>query len=120
MALAQMRQCKLWFAAESGNWRLAAYELTALRDAFQDMARDYPTHKQAPVPINEAIDTIMTGPLSDLGTAIEKADRKLFEGAYDAVTDGCNACHGATDYGFIVIQRPKSNPYSNQKFPPEK
>ncbi len=118
MALAQMRHSKMWFAAEAGNWKLAAYELSALRDGFQDAARFYPTHKQAPVSINEALETIMTDPLSELGKAIEKADRKSFERAYDTVTDGCNACHQATDYGSIVVQRPKANPYSNQAFAP--
>ena len=119
MGLAQMRHSKLWFAGEAGNWKLAAYELSEMQEGFADVVRYHPTHKQSPVPIDEAVKTIMAEPLSDLGKAIAKADRKVFESAYDTVTDGCNACHQATDFGYIVVQRPKANPYSNQVFAPE-
>ncbi|HEY2796780.1 MAG TPA: hypothetical protein VGK26_02720 [Thermoanaerobaculia bacterium] len=119
MGLAQMRHSKMWFAAQAGNWKLAAYELDEMKEGFADVVKYFPTHKQSPVPIDQAIETMMTEPLSDLGKAIEKKDKKLFETAYDTVTDGCNACHQATDYGFLVVQRPKANPYSNQVFPPQ-
>lgn len=119
MGLAQMRHSKMWFAAEAGNWKLAAYELGAMKEAFEDVVKHFPTYKQSPVPIDQAMETIMADPLSDLGKAIEKADRKGFEKAYDTVTDGCNACHEATEYGSIVVQRPRANPYSNQIFAPQ-
>ncbi len=119
MGLAQMRQSKLWFAGEAGNWKLAAYELDELQEGFDDIVREHKTHPKSPVPIDQAVQTIMTEPLAELARAIEKKDRKVFEKAYDAVTDGCNACHGATDHGFVVIRRPNSNPYSNQSFAPE-
>ncbi len=119
MGLAQMRQSKLWFAAESGNWKLAAYELDELKEGFEDVVKHHATHKKSPVPIDQAVETIMTEPLAELQKAIEQKDRNLFEKAYDTVTDGCNACHEATDHGFIVLQRPKANPYSNQVFAPQ-
>jgi len=120
MGLAQMRHTKLWFAAQAGNWKLAAFELDEMKEGFADVVKFFPTHKQSPVPINEAVETMMTEPLSELGKAIEKGDRRTFEKAYDTVTDGCNACHQATDFGFLVVQRPKANPYSNQVFAPQR
>ena len=120
MGLAQMRHTKLWFAAQAGNWKLAAYELDELKEGFADVVKFFPTHKQSPVPIDQAVETMMTEPLSELGKAIEKGDRKTFEKAYDTVTDGCNACHQAADFGFLVVQRPKANPYSNQVFAPQR
>jgi hypothetical protein len=119
MSLAQMRQSKLWFAGEAGNWKLAAYELDELKEVFADVVRYHASHKNSPVPIDQAVETIITEPLADLGKAIAAKDRKLFEKAYDTVTDGCNACHQATDHWFVVLHRPKSNPYSNQSFAPE-
>jgi hypothetical protein len=120
MTLAQTRQSKMWFAGEAGNWKLAAYELDELKEGFADVVRYHASHKNSPVPIDQAVETMMTEPLSELGQAIEKKDRALFEKTYDTVTEGCNACHQATDYGFIVVQRPKSNPFSNQSFAPER
>ena len=112
----QMRHAKVWFAGEAGNWQLAAYEADELREGFTDIARLHPTHKNAPVPIDQAIETIMTEPLDKLSQAITRADRNAFEEAFDTVTEGCNGCHQATDYGFSVLQRPKSNPFPNQDF----
>jgi hypothetical protein len=119
MGLAQMRHSKLWFAAEAGNWKLAAYELDELKEGFEDVVKYHPTHKKSPVPIDQAVETIIAEPVAELGKAIEKQDKALFEKAYDTVTDGCNSCHEATDHPFIVLQRPKANPYSNQVFAPQ-
>jgi hypothetical protein len=112
----QMRHAKLWLAGEAGNWPLAAYECTELREGFEEIARLHPTHKEAPVPIDQAIETIITEPVDKLAQAIAAKDRKAFEASFDTVTDGCNSCHQATNYGFSVLQRPKSNPFPNQDF----
>jgi hypothetical protein len=120
MTLQQMRHAKLWFAGQAGNWKLAAYEAKEIREGLGDIARVHPTHKDAPVPIDQAIETIMTDPLARLGEAIEKRDRRAFGDAYDTVTEGCNGCHQATDFGFNVVQRPSTNPFSNQSFAPPK
>jgi hypothetical protein len=114
----QMRHTKLWLAGEAGNWKLAAYEVAELREGFDEIARLHPTHKEAPVPIDQAIETIIKEPIDNLTQAIAKADRKAFEETFDTVTAGCNGCHEATDYGFSVLQRPKSNPFPDQNFAP--
>ena len=115
-----MRHAKLWFAGEAGNWKLAAYELDELKEGFDDVVRYHATHKDSPVPIGEAVQKIMTEPLAGLGAAIDKQDPAAFTRAYDAVTDGCNRCHQATNFGFNVVQRPATNPYSNQAFSPQR
>jgi hypothetical protein len=120
MSLNQMRHSKLWFAGKARNWKLAAYELDELREGFDDVTRYYAAqHKDSPIPIGEAVEKIMTEPLGAVGRAIEKQDPAGFVGAYDALTDGCNRCHQATNFGFNVVQRPTSNPYSNQVFAPQ-
>jgi hypothetical protein len=118
MAFQQMRHAKLWFAAEAGNWDLANYELGELREGFADIARLHPTQEGSPVPIDQAIETMLTDPLGNLGKAIAAKDRRAFEDAYGMLTEGCNSCHQATNHGFDVVQRPKSNTFGNQSFAP--
>jgi hypothetical protein len=118
MTFNQMRHAKLWFAGEAGNWKLARYELDELGEGFDDVVRYHPTHKDSPVPIGPSVEKIIRGPLAEVGRAIEAQDRARFERAFDAVTDGCNRCHQATNFGFNVVQRPTSNPFSNQVFAP--
>lgn len=118
MTLQQMRHTKLWLAGDAGNWPLAAYELEELEEGFEDAATFHPTHKDAPVPIDQAITKIMTQPLADAKAAVKAKDRVRFAEAFDGVTDGCNDCHRATDFSFNVVRRPATNPYPNQVFAP--
>ena len=116
MTLTQMRHAKLWFAGQAANWSLAAYELDELNEGMQDAATFHPTHKDAPLPIPGLIDKIMTDPVQRLRKAIDAHDASGFTQAFDALTEACNACHRATNFGFNVVIRPSGNPYSNQAF----
>lgn len=118
MAANQMRHSKLWFAGQAGNWALAAYELDELKEGLDDAARFHPVHKDSPLPVPALIQKIMTQPMTDLGAAIEAHDGGGFAARYDALTAACNSCHQATNFGFNVVTRPSSNPYTNQAFTP--
>jgi cytochrome c556 len=41
----------------------------------------------------------------------ENGDWDAIDASFDGLVDTCNACHQATDYGFINIQRTDVNPY---------
>lgn len=116
MTLTQMRHSKLWFAGQAGNWALASYELEELNEGMDDAATYHPTHKDAPLPIPGLIDKIMKDPIQQLQHAIDAHDAARFTQSFDAVTDACNACHRAANFGFNVVVRPTANPYSNQAF----
>jgi hypothetical protein len=118
MTLTQMRHAKLWLAGQAGNWSLAAYELDELNEGMQDAAIFHPTHKDAPLPIPALIGKIMTDPLLQLERAIKARDNSGFTQAFDTVTEACNSCHRATNFGFNVVTRPNANPYANQAFEP--
>jgi hypothetical protein len=118
MSLQQMRHTKLWLAGSAGNWPLAAYELDELHEGFDDVVHFHPTHKDAPLPLNQLVPKIVEQPLKDLDAAITAKDPKRFATAYDALTAGCNSCHQATNFGFNVVVRPGANPYPNQSFAP--
>lgn len=116
MAATQMRHTKLWFAGQAGNWPLASYELDELKEGFEDAVKYHPTHKDAPAPIARLLPAIMAGPLDAMEGAISAQDRGKFVTAFDALTGGCNACHQAVNFGFNVVTRPITNPYTNQIF----
>jgi hypothetical protein len=120
MSFQQMRHTKLWFAGAAKNWKLAAYEVEELKEGFDDVIKLHPTHKNSPVAPKDAIPVMMTDPIDQMKAAIDKKDSKMFAENYGALTNACNACHQATDFGFNVVQRPKTNPYANQVFTPEK
>ena len=119
MTLTQMRHVKLWFAGQAANWPLAEYELDELHEGMQDAATFHPTHKDAPLPVPALIEKIMTDPVQGVERAIKARDASGFTQAFDALTEACNSCHRATNFGFNVVTRPNVNPYSNQAFGPQ-
>ena len=111
MVLQQMRHIKLWFAGSAADWPLADYEIDQLDDGFDaatkllggDIVRQH---------VGEA--------MSELKKSVDGKDSAAFAIAFDKLSSGCNACHHTLDHGFIVIQRPRLLPYSNQDFAPQK
>ena len=118
MSATQMRHTKLWFAGRARNWPLAAYELDELREGFDDAVKYHPVHKDATVPISKILPEIMDKPLKVLDNAIKTKDEEKFTHAYDTLTAACNSCHQEENFGFNIIQRPASNPYTDQAFSP--
>jgi hypothetical protein len=118
MTLQQMRHTKLWLAGQAKNWDLAAYELDELSEGFDDVLKFHPTHKDSPVAPKDAIPRMVNEPLAEVRTAVEKKDDAAFASAYDKLTDSCNSCHEAMNFGFNKVQRPANNPYPNQVFAP--
>jgi hypothetical protein len=117
MTLNQMRHAKLWRAGEAQNWNLAAYELDELQEGFDDVVRFHPTHKDAPLPLSALVPKIMAEPMQQVRRAVEAKDHDAFVGAYDGLTNACNACHQATNFGFNVVKRPTdASWFSNQDF----
>jgi len=120
MSFQQMRHAKLALAVDAQNWKLAAYEVKEIKEGFDDIVALHPTWKDAPVAPKDAIPIMMNDPIEQVRAAIDKKDPKAFAESYQNLTNGCNACHQATNFAFIVLQRPKTNPFPNQVFTPEK
>ena len=107
MVLQQMRHIKLWFAGSAANWPLADYELDQLDDGFDDATR---------LLGGDIVREHVGEAMSELKQSIDGKDAAAFAMAFDKLSAGCNACHHTLDHGFIVIQRPRLLPYSNQDF----
>jgi len=116
MSATQMRHLKLWYAGQAANWELASYEVDELEEGFADAVRYHPTHKQSPRPLTALVPEFTSGPIEALRTAIAREDRAAFVLAHDALTEGCNGCHVATEFSFNKVVRPTANPYTNQIF----
>lgn len=120
MGLNQIRHDKLWFAGENGNWPLAAYELDELQEGLDDAVKYHPTHEKVPEPLERLVPRYMSSPLQQLRAAVEAKDKTAFTKAFDALTAGCNECHTASSFGFNVVKRPTSPPFTNQEFAPRR
>jgi hypothetical protein len=117
MTLNQMRHAKLWRAGEARNWKLADYELDELQEGLDDVVKFHPTHKDVPLPLSSLVPKIMTEPLSDVRHAVGAKDHEAFVVAYDKLTQACNACHQAAQFGFNVVKRPSDESwFGNQDF----
>jgi hypothetical protein len=116
MTLNQMRHAKLWWAGDAGNWPLAGYELDELEEGFHDVVEFHPTHKESPVSLAAVVPEITSVPLQKLRAAISSKSRDDFARGFDALTQACNSCHQATNFGFNVVTRPSANSFLNQDF----
>jgi hypothetical protein len=111
MVLQQMRHIKLWFAGSAANWPLADYEIDQLDDGFDDATK---------LLGGDIVRQHVGAAMGELKKSIGSKDSAAFAIAFDKLSAGCNACHTTLDHGFIVIQRPRLLPYSNQDFGPLK
>lgn len=107
---------KLALSVEARNAELAGFYLHEVEEVAESIRDEIPDYEGYPI-----------GPLVDsmLMPQIEALEDNLDTPAWDAaaeglgaVVEGCNACHAATDHGFIVIELAAgSNPYM-QSFQP--
>ena len=112
MSTVQLRHMKLWFAGESPNWDLAAFELRRLKGSLIEAATLYPN-----IPVTSV--TTMAKPIQAVADAIEAKDGRRFASAFGELTVGCNACHQSVGRSFIVMRVPTASPFSDQVFPPQ-
>ena len=118
MSATQMRHAKLWLAGEAANWDLVRYEIDELEEGFADVLEYHPTHRNTDMPLRDLIPRMTGAPIAALRLAADARDRRAFERAFDSLTDGCNGCHRATNFGFNVVKRPTGDPFVNQDFTP--
>lgn len=116
MAQTATRHAKLWFAGQARNWPLAGYEVDELHEGLEDAGHYHPNHKHIQEPIPTLIASHMDQPLAGLEQAIAARNPQAFIENYDKLTEACNSCHRQTEFGFNVVVRPTSNPFTNQAF----
>ena len=118
MGVMQNQHVKLWFAARANNWDLADFQIGEIKELLGDVQDLYPKFKS--MPFADMIDAVIVGPIVDVEKAVAAKDSAKFTVAFDKLTTACNSCHEAVGLGFVVIQRPTVNQFSNQNFAPRK
>jgi hypothetical protein len=119
-AFVQPRHIKLGLAGAAQNWAYAAYELSELRETFDDVGKLVLKHGK--LEIAPAIASTVKPPMDAVDAAIRAKDQTAFAKAYGDLTAGCNACHQSADHAMIVIQAPAAGgtAFPDQDFDPPK
>jgi hypothetical protein len=113
MAITQLRQYKLWYAARNKNWPLADYEAQRMKQTIQDTIALYSRGDNP-----DFIDNVKKA-IADIETDIKRRDNAAFVRSFAELTNTCNGCHQRMGYGFIVIRVPTGSPYKNQVIAPQ-
>jgi len=112
--LVQPRHAKLGLAIAAGNWDLAAYALKELQQAFGTVATVQPKYRN--LTVAEMVQSMTGEATHELDDGIRARSPKRAAAAFDSLTDGCNACHTALGYPFVVIKTPDASSFPNQEF----
>jgi hypothetical protein len=118
MSVIQPHHAKLYYAVKAENWPLAEYEADEVAEGLDAAVKNWPRFKDVKRPLTELVPAFTEAPLTLVGEAIKKRSKAGALEALDKLTAGCNGCHAAAAHGFIVIQAPQADEYSNQKFVP--
>jgi hypothetical protein len=93
---------------KTGNWQiLKCMKLGETIDAI----KEYQTEREE----SKKVDMLKPA-LDAVNDAILKKDSVLFNSSYLLLTNTCNNCHKAVNFGFNVVKVPESPPFSNQSF----
>lgn len=91
----------MYFAAQGGNWALAAYMSKYMNGAMNPAALTKPNEYKVWKNFYE-------NTFAPVNKAIQAKDMKAFNAAYSAVVSSCNGCHQAMGYSFIEVTRQKA------------
>jgi len=110
MSSIQVHHAKLWFAGKEQNWELADFEMHEIGEAIDDI-KAFQTEREESKKV-----TMLKPALDAVNDAIQKKDPALFNSSYLLLTNTCNNCHKAVNFGFNIVKVPETPPFSNQAF----
>jgi hypothetical protein len=93
------RAGNVYYAAQAGNWGLAAYQLNEMTE-IQEVAE---TTRPARAKTLQGFEKSALGPLA---RDIVNQDGTAFSSDFARMVAQCNGCHRANGYGFIVYKLP--------------
>jgi hypothetical protein len=110
MLSVQVHHNKLWFAGSNENWELAGFEVNEIMEMIENI-KNFEAGRKETV----KIDMILQA-MDSMNVAIEKKDKIIFTRSFHLLTNTCNNCHNAVDFGFNVVKVPGVSPFPNQDF----
>ena len=93
------RAGNVYYAAQAGNWGLAAYQLNEMTEVQEVAETTRPGRAKA-------LRAFEKSALSPLAKDVVNQDATAFRGDFDTMVTQCNGCHRANGYGFIVYKLP--------------
>jgi hypothetical protein len=106
----QMHHAKLWYAGINNNWDLSSYEVKEIRELLET-AKHIETDRKEVADIPMIYDN-----LDSISASIQQKDLTSFKNSFLTLTNTCNACHRAVNFGFNIVTIPTAPPVSNQEF----
>jgi hypothetical protein len=97
------RAANVYYAAQAGNWGLAAYQLNEMTEIQEVAENTRPTRAKA-------LQAFEKGSLSPVARDILNQDLSAFRADFTKMVTQCNSCHRAAGYGFIVYKLPVQPP----------
>ena len=114
MGTLQVYLHKLDLSVQHDNAELAGFYVHELEEAVETIGTEIDSYDGYPV--GQLTTGTMIAPIEALEAAM--ASGQGTDQAMNGLVNACNACHAATDHGFIEITRAHSNPF-NQSFESE-
>jgi len=119
MLILQIRHARLWFAGQSQNWTLAAFELQEIKEAFDAVVEQNADHAIfQPQRLADILPAMTKAPILALRDAIDHGSKAEFEKTFDGLSAACTGCHKAAGTDFLVIQRPAAPLLDNLRVTP--
>jgi hypothetical protein len=114
--LVQPRHMKLYYAGQTKNWQMAAFQINELRGALARIGRTIPNYRN--ISVDTAVASIFADKLKAVDAAVKAADLAQFNTTYAEMTTACNDCHKGMEHAFLVIKVPDSGSFPDQEFRP--
>jgi hypothetical protein len=93
------RAGNVYYAAQAGNWGLAAYQLNEMTE-IQEVAENTRPGRA------KALQNFEKAALGPLAKDIVNQDATAFRSDFDKMVAQCNGCHRANGYGFVIYELP--------------
>lgn len=107
---------KLDLSIRHQNRKLVDFYAHEIEETLEETAEIPEYHGK---PVGELAETMLAPAFERFEQALdgEDSDWRAIDGKFGELVDACNACHQATGYDYINIERTRSNPYM-QSFQP--
>ena len=107
---------KLYFAGINSNWELADFYLHEIEEQAGEIAEAGIVEDG--IAITPLIKTLLEPAVENMEKSTEQKSVEEFRKSYTAMVQNCNACHAATEHGFIRIIVPDQPSIRNQDYKP--
>ena len=115
MSHLQRHTHKLQLSVEARHPELVGFYLHEIEEVAEEIRDEVETYDDHP--IGRLTGEMLLPAVEALEEPVAAGDWDAADTGFDRLLSACNACHAATEHGYIRIVRKKGNPY-NQDFSP--